>query len=285
MSITNLAAVQDQVDKYISPILTKQLRSALLLGSVVDKTYEGAIAKGGDRVRVWQVNAPNGQMLDVGTDADSFTAETINKSYIDITASKRAVAAYEFADLVELQSRVNANDPAVMDSLVYALNKQINTFLYSLMVPSTSGPDHDVSGVTDFNASQLSNLRLLAASAKWGKDKPWYLLLSPSYYSDLLNATTMTDTAQGASDLPLIGGEFGIKRHGFMIFEDNSLGTDVGYALHPDAIHMVSQTQVQTKISDLHAVGRFGFKMSVDMVLGGAVGVDGAKKMIKVYNS
>lgn len=285
MSVTTLAEVTNQIQKYWSPLFTKELRASLLLGSLVDKKYEGAIARQGDTVRVSQVNAPTGQLLTVGVDADSFNSEAISTSYVDIKADKRAVASYEFADLVELQSQLSQDNPAVMEALRYAMSKQINDYLYSLVNPSTSSPDHLISGVTDFNASQLGAVRTLAAQAKWPDMPGWYLMLDPQYYGDMLNASTIVSSDFGASDAPVIGGKIGLKRYGFNIFEDNSRPADFGLAFHPDFMHMVSQTEVQVKISDLHAQKKFGVVMSVDMVFGAKLGINGNLKHIKIYNS
>ena len=285
MSVSTLTQVADQIQKYWSPIFTKQLRESLLLGSLVDKKYQGAIARQGDTVRVSQVNAPNGQLLTVGTDADAFDTEAISTSYVDIKADKRAVAAYEFQDLVELQSQISQSNPDVMEALRFAMAKQINTYLYSLVSPSTSAPDHSVSAVTDFNASQLAAVRTLAAQAKWPDMPGWYGLLDPQYYSDMLNATTLTSMDYGASDAPLIGGKVALKRYGFNLIEDNSRSADFGLFFHPDFLHMVTQSEVQVKISDPHSQKRFGVVMSVDMVFGAKLGINGNVKHIKVFNS
>lgn len=285
MSTTTLAEVTNQVQKYWSPVLTKQLRESLLLGSLVDKKYQGTIAAQGDRVRVSQVNAPTGQLLTVGTDAESFASEAVSMSHIDITADKRAVASYKFQDLVSLQSQIGQNNPEVIESLKFALAKQINNHLYSLVSASTSSPDHNIASVADFNASQLAACRILAAQAKWRMEPGWYALLDPVYYGDVLNATTLASSDYGAADAPTISGQVALKRFGFNLFEDNSRSADHALLFHPDFMHMVSQTEVQIKISDLHPLGQFGVILSVDMVFGAALGIDGAKKHIQVYNS
>jgi hypothetical protein len=282
MTATNLNDVQYQIQKYWSPLFTKELREKLLLGSLVNKSYQGAIARQGDTVRVSQINAPTGQLLTVGVDADSFASEAVSSSYLDIKCDKRAVASYEFMDLVELQSQISRENSEVMASLRYALDKQINDYLYSLVAPSTSAPDHDVGSVTDFNASQLGAVRVLAAQAKWSMEPGWYGLLSPQYYQDQLNATTLVSSDYGAADAPTVGGMFGLKRFGFNLIEDNSRNGDYGLFLHPDFMHMVMQQEAQIKISDMHAQKKFGIVMSVDIVFGAKLGINGAVKHIKV---
>lgn len=285
MSATTLAEVANQIEKYWSALFMDQLREALMLGALVNKDYEGQIKRGGDTVRVSQINAPTGQLLDVGVDADSFQSEAISTSYVDIKADKRAVASYEFQDLVELQSQISQNNPKVMDSMKYAMSKQINDYLYSLVSPSTSSPDHSISGVTDFNSAQLAACRVLAAQAKWMDSPGWYALLDPQYYGDLMNATTMVSSDYGASDAPVIGGKIGLRRFGFQIFEDNSRSADYGLLFHPDFLHLVTQSGPSIKISDLHSQKKFGVVMSIDLVFGAKLGIDGNKKHIKVYNT
>jgi hypothetical protein len=285
MSVTGLAEVSNQIQKYWSPLFSKQLRENLLLGALVNKDYQGAIARQGDTVRVSQINAINGQLLTVGTDADSFSSEAVSTQYIDIKADKRAVASYEFQDLVELQSQISQQNPEIMASMQYAIAKQVNDYLYSLVSPSLSSPGHSIPSVTDFNASQLSAARILAAQAKWRMEPGWYCLADPQYYGDLLNAATLTSSDYGASDAPVVGGQIALKRFGFNIFEDNSRSADQALLFHPDFMHLVMQQEVQVKISDLHSQKKFGYVMSIDMVFGAKLGIDGSKKHIKVYNT
>lgn len=285
MAKTDLAAVTNQIQKYWSPMFTKELRESLLLGALVDRSYQGEIKRGGDTVRVSQVNAPDGQLLTVGTDADTFESEQVSTSYIDIVADKRAVASYEFEDLVSLQSQISMEQSDVRESLMYAMRKQINTYLYSLVSASAATPDHVINGVADLNAAQMSALRVLAGQAKWPGSKPWYALVDPVYYGDIMDDATLASTEYGASDVPTIGGQLGLKRFGFQVFEDNSLAADHGLFFFPDWLHMVMQQEVQVKVSDLHPQKKFGFVLSVDVVFGAKQGIAGDEKHIQVYNS
>lgn len=279
MAVIDLAAVNDQIQKYWAPVFTKRLRENLLLGGLVNKDYLGSISRGGDTVRVSQIVDVSGQLLTVGTDADSFSPEAITTTYVDIKADKRAVASVEFQDLVELQSQIDGTK--VQDTLMFAMQKQMNDYLYSLVAPSTSAPDHEIASVTDFNSSQLGACRVLAAQAKWSMEGGWYALLSPQYYQDLLNSTTMI-SSDFVQDSPTVGGVIGSKRYGFNCFEDNSRTGDYGLLFHPDFLHMVQQTSVNVKISDLHAQKKFGFVLSVDTIFGAKLGNQAAVKHIRV---
>ena len=282
MSSTLLSDVSNQVQKFWAPMFMKELRQQLLLGALVNRDYQGEIKNLGDQVYVSQINAPNGELRTAGTDADSFNSETLSTTRVAIQANKRAVASFEIEDLVQIQSQIGAQDSEIRASLMYAVEKQVNEYLKSLVSPSTSAPDHLINSVTDFNASQLSAARILAGQAKWDKSKPWYCLVDPSYNGDLLNAATLTSSDYVGQDMPVIGGQMAQKRFGFNILEDNSFSTDRALLFHPDFMHMVMQQEARFKVSDLHALGKFGYKVSVDLVFGAALGIQGASKHIVV---
>lgn len=284
MSLSNLAQVTDQIQKYWSPRFMAELRESQLLGALVNKDYEGEIKKGGDTVRVSQVVAPEGELLDVGVNADSFNSDQISTLKIDIVANKRAVASFKFADLVDIQSLIDKENPEVMNALKYTVGKKINDYLYTLVSPSTSAPDHDLGSTASMSASVLQSVRKLAGQAKWLQDNQWYFLMDPAYYSDIMGVAALTSTDFGASDAPVISGQIALPRFGFKILEDNSRGASGAYGLafHPDFMHLVMQTQPTIKISDRHALGEFGYIMSVDIVFGAILGIAGNVKHIRV---
>lgn len=276
--MTDVNQVANQVQKFWAPMFMDELRESLLLGALVNKQYQGDIKQEGDTVYVSQINAPVGQLRTVGTDADIFDSELLSTSRISIVANKRATAAFEMADLVDLQSQLGSQQSAIREALLFSVSKQINDYLFTLVSPSTSSPDHELNSVTDMNAAQLAAIRLLAAQAKWKKDG-WWALVDPSYYSDILNATTLT-SADYVPDAPIVGGQVVRPRFGFNILEDNSIGTDKGLFFHPDFMHLVMQMQPRFKVSDMHAGKKFGYLISCDIVFGAALGIDGAKKHI-----
>ena len=283
MASTNLTDVQYQVQKFWSPMATQQLRESLLLGSLVNKEYQGDLRRMGDRVRVYAINSPSATTKTVGSvDSNTFAPSAISTSYVDVVADKHVTAAFEFADEVELMSMIESGNPEVMQSLVFSVEKAVNSALYAALIPSAAAPDHQLGGVTDLNNTQLLSIRKLAAQAKWDTMKGWYGLIDPSYYSDVLAAQTLVSSDFGAADAPVISGKLGLRRYGFQIFEDNSLAEDVGYFFHPDALLMVMAKEMAIKVSDLHPTGKHGLLLSCDLIFGCALGVQGSVKAIKV---
>lgn len=280
MAVTDLAAVTNQIQKFWSPLFMPELRKASLLPSLVNKDYQGEIKQGGDTVYVSQIVAPTGQNLTVGTDADSFDSEALSTNRISVVANRRAVAAFEIQDLAELQSQLEAKQSEIRDALIYAVNQQMNKYLMSLAIPSTSSPDHLLGSVSACDAAHVAAVRLLAAQARWSKAKGWYGLLDPSYYSDVLNASTLASKDYVGDETPTVGGQIVNKRFGFNLLEDDSLAVDQALWFSPDFMHLVTQREPTFKVSDLHAQKKFGYLVSVDVIYGAALGIAGNKKCI-----
>lgn len=280
MSAVTLAQVDDQIATFWGPLFTQRLREVLLLPQLVSKEYEGAIANQGDTVRVSEVRDPTGEIRTVGVDADTFGTEPVTTVKVDVSADKRAVAAYEVQDLVELQSQLSR--PKFQDGLIFAIAKKINTYLWSLVSPSTSAPDHDIGSTTAMTAGILGDARQLASEAKWSTSTPWYGLLSPAYWNDILTDSTLA-SSDFVNDAPMVNAQRARSLFGFGLYEDNSQTGKVALFFDPDFLLHVIQQAVQLKVSDLHSQKRFGFVLSVDTVFGAKLGIDGAKKHIKIY--
>lgn len=291
MPVTGINEVQANVQEFWSELFMQELREDLLLGAFLNKDYDGEIKQKGDTVKVSQINAAAGTNKTAGTDADTFETELLSTTQISIEADKRAVGAYEFDDLSQIQSQIGNKDSEIRASLLFAVQKQINNYLYSLVAPIVAAPDHVLTGVTDFNASQLSIVRNKASKAKWMKNKPWWLLADPDFYGNMTDDATLMSSDYGATDAPMISGQISLKRKGFNILEDNSdgiltLGVDAAenkaIAFHPDFMHLVMQTVPTFQVSSQHANKRFGFIISADVVYGAKQGIDGDKKVITI---
>lgn len=291
MATTELADVQEQIQTFWSDIFMPELRESNPLLALVDKTYEGEIKKQGDTVRVSQVVKAVGETKTIGAAGDNtFTPEALQTRYVDIKADRRFVASFEFEDLVDLQSQITAERSEIRESLLDAMNTQINNYLYSLVAPIVA---HVITGVATLDADQLRAIRVLAGKAKWFKMPGWYGLLSPDYYGDVMNETTLT-SSDYVSDQPVVGGEIISRRYGFNIVEDNSDGlaglspTPGGPSaifFHPAFLHMVTQMQARFKVSDLHSNNKFGYVISVDLIGGAKLGIEGDKLHVSVVNA
>ena len=291
MAKTSLADVSDQVQEFWSDLFMDELKEATLLPSLVNKDYDGEILKGGDTVFVSQINRPNAERRTIGVDADVFNPKKLSTSRISIVADQRITSSFEFDDVVELQSQIGDKDSKIRQALLESTEIALNDFLYGIIAPSAATPDHVITGITNFNASELGALKVLAAQAKWRKER-WYVLADPRYHQDLLDATTMT-SSDFVPDQPLIGGQMALNRMGFTILEDNSDGLltlsgssqDAAIAFHPDFLYLVMQRIPTFKVSDLHSNKQHGFLISVDLIVGASLGISGNVKHISIIDS
>lgn len=296
MSATLVGDLSNQVQKFWAPMFVPELKEAAILPSLVSKDYQGEIKQGGDTVYVSMIQAATGQIKTVGSGHDVFDSEKITTQRISIVADKVITVAFEMDNLVDLQTQLGSagGQSAIRNSLLKGAELQLNSYLYGLVSPSTSSPDHSIASVSDFNASQLLSNRMLAAQAKWPNDGQWWCLLDPSYYNDMLSAATMT-SGDYVGDQPNVGGKIVQRRFGFNILEDNSAAmaklsptlatSDLGLLFHKDFMYLVLQQEPKFELSSLHSNKQHGFLLSVTMVCGAALGIQGNVKHIKVYNS
>lgn len=277
MSVTDLSAVTNQIQKFWSPTFMPELKAGAKLPALVNRDYDGEIKEQGDTVYVSQLVIPDAQERTVGTDADVFESSALATNRIAIQANKRIVVAVEIADLAKLQSQLMSKDSEIRSGLVQSAMRKLNASLYAKVAPSTSSPDHLINSVTDFNGTQAGNARMRAAQAKWLKNKGWYGALDPSYANDFMNVTQLTSKDYVDGESVVVGGDVAVKRFGINWFEDDALATDQAVIFHPDFLHLVMQTQPTFKLSDLHAQKKFGYLLSVDFVYGALLGHDGSK--------
>ena len=279
MSQTTLLEVEDQIQKFWSPMFMPELLETNILGSLVNRDYEGDLKEEGDTVKVSQIIRAKGETRTVGVDADKFNSEKMLTRQVEVKAEKRFVGSHKIADLVTLQSQIRNKDSEIRQSLVEAIQIQLNDYLYSLVAPSVV-----TSNTAAITSTIMKNQRVNAGKKKWSKMKGWYSLLGPDYYGDVMNETKLT-SSDYVRDNAVEAGEIFTRRYGFNVGEDNSDGlaslssdTKAGLFFHPDFLYLVMQQQPRFKISDLHANNEFGFVISVDMVGGAKIGLQGADK-------
>ena len=287
--MTRLSDVIDQVQEFWSPIFQDQLIEDTLIMALVNKVYETDLVrplKGGDRVRVSQISRPTATRKTIGTDSDSFNSSKIVTTKVDLKLTDRVTAAYELEDLTELLTQLKDQNSKIRQSLFESIDIDMNNFIYE-KVATGSG---EVVTAASLGISTLRSLRKKAAQKKWKRDE-WWLLADPEYYSDLMGEVTLTTSDSGATDTPVIGGRFGIKRFGFSIIEDNSDGlldnlkkvggVKAAIAFHSDFL-LSAASPPEFKLSDLHSNKQHGFLLSVNAIMGNQFGNEGAAKHIVI---
>lgn len=295
--LTTRADLENQARKFWAPGIVPKLNEKAIIAGLISREYEGEIKKSGDTVYVSAVNETEADVKTEGTgdDTNSFSSRKMGTTRIAVTANKVITASFEMADLIDLQTQLGdpSGKSAIMDVLMRALVRKLNRVVYEVVAPSTSGPDHDVSGVSDCNAAAVGNLKMLASRAHWPEGNR-FLLLDPSYHNDFLQDTKLT-SADYVNDNPLIEGKAAHKRFGFYILEDDSEAmsecsptaatSDLGIAFTPDFAYLVMQRAPEIRIGDQLANNKLGYVIVISMVVGVALGIEGANKHIVQYNT
>ena len=287
MSTTGINDLQDQIRKSWSEIFMDELHESYILQNLVSKEYEGEIEKGGDEVTITQFDTPQSDLRTIGTNADTFDPNKLTTQKMTLKADKRAVSSHKFSDITEIQTIVDpANNPKVRQGMMRDIGRQINTYLYSLLVASASNPDHQINGQATMTEALLAAMRTKTSEAYWPVEERKYCLAGPQYYSDLLADDGLQSSDYGAADAARIAGRMSTQRYGFTIFEDNSraLSTSLD-SFTSDAILYAAQTVPQIKISDLHSNEQFGFVMSIDLIFGAKQSIDGGKKCYNITSA
>lgn len=248
-----------------SPNIFQELRNNLLLANVFNRDYEGELANLGDVVRVNTIIAPEAELLT--DDKQTFSSEQMEVTQQTITVNKRASAAFEFTSLAQLQSQSFEMD--AREALVYALMKKIEQDMISILIPSSTTPDHLIAptAASDLAAIDIAYIRTLMSKALIPRSNR-FLFLDPQYYGDLITKQTIASRDFVPAGSPTSTGLLTEPLYGFTIGEHDLLPADVGYAIHRSACTMVMQQGVRLKISDLHTQKKYGYLMSADIVYG-----------------
>ena len=293
MAETNINDLSAQVKVAWSDMFVQELKEDDLIVSLVNRDYDGTITPGGNEVKVTQWLDAEGEISTIGVDDDFFSPEKLAETQIAIKADKIFSASFQFTSMAQLQTQLAMADSPIRMALLNGVKKQMNSYIYDLFACT-----NNAGTVTDFNASQVSSLRKYAGQKKWKKDGQWYLMVDPSYHSDLLSAVTLT-SSDNVDDRPTVAGQIGTRRFGFNIFEDNSDGLtaliasklagtdseDIALAFHRDAVHFVMQQEAQFEVASLTANKQRGYVIKVDVVGGGKAGHDHADLHKAVFNT
>lgn len=298
MSATNVREVEEQIQEFWAPLFVPELKESALLPLLVNTEYSADIKQQGDTAYVSMVHAAKGERQEISEDGSHtvIKSEKLKTTRVGIQANQIFTASFELDSLIDLQSQLGSADgqSKIRAALLKGVELQINEYIYSLLSPSASGPDHILSGVSAFDFTQLQNVRKLASKAKWPADGNWSILLDPTYMGDFLSDTKNT-SGDYVSDSPLIKGVTTYQRSGFKIMEDNSdamaavsptkVLDKLGLAFHKDFLYLVAQTEPSFKLSDLHGTKKRGYLLTVDLLGGAKLGLEADKKHITIFNA
>jgi hypothetical protein len=269
MGLTGYNDVQDQMQKFWSPLSASQLVQSNPYLNVVNRNYEGQLSRKGDTVYVNVINPMTAEVRTAGVDADTFDTQKVQMTRTAIKADKLFSVAVELEDLVQLQSLLDSGDMKLRESMTQALADKISAYLYGFRKTTlTDGVTVD-SGVATLSKTEFRGARVFGGKKKWPKDGNWFAFLDPEYWGDISVDSTLA-SVDFVGETPIAAQSSFRKLLDFNTTEDNSLGSKQGFFMHREWLYYVQQTAPTWKISDLHATKKNGVLLSCQIVGGAA---------------
>ena len=244
-----------------SSLIYQELRHRVAYLNLCHRDYEGEIRNLGDKVKVNTIIAPEGEILT--NDKASFNPEEFKTSQFEIEADRRAVASFEITDMAKLQSLEFQQE--VINALVYSIQLQMEKDIQGIMIPKSDNRLTTLVG-SSFDVADVVALRTLLRENLVPADENLYLSTSPTFYGSLMQKNMVVGADFGSVN-DLMAGDVK-KLAGFKTFEHDLEVGKVARAFHTSALQVVAQTEVNVKISDLHAQKKFGYLVSADIVYG-----------------
>ena len=245
-----------------SNVYTTNLRAARPLTAAVARTYENEVQVG-DTVRIptWADGTANfvvdGQAVDAQSTDTSTQSLVVDKiiAYDEIVTKLADLQSFEYMNMLR-------------DRTVNAIMTKIETYLHTLVSPSTSAPDHVIdidTGTTLVVADILEAKDLLDTQnvALEGRK----LICGTSQMNDLLTLDPMVNSDYGNGATGSVNGFLSKPSFGFDLASTTIAG-NTAILFHPSFLQMAIQQDMEIKVDDLSSQGIRGHRVSSTLIMG-----------------
>lgn len=230
----------------------------------VDRDYEGDISDLGDTVNISSIGEFSEADL---VDDDARTdAEAVNISGQALVINKRATKDFIVTKKAQLQSLEFMNK--ARDMSIFALNKKMQSQIIAAIVPSASGPDHQIaydSGSTLALADMLEGKELLDTADVDSENRKQ--ISGPVQWNDLFNITGFTSKDFIPAGSPLSSGMFTTQLAGFDV-DWTSVLTGTTFQFHPSFMNIAVQKEISISLFDLGVQGKRQTRVNADVLFG-----------------
>lgn len=226
------------------------LLEALPFNDSVARTYENEIKALGDIVNI--TSFPQFSDAQEVQEGEKVDAEGITAANTQLTVNKMLVKDFIVTDLAQIQT-IDASN-ALRDLAYHSILKKMQSIIISLIVPSSSSPDHSIafdSGTTLGLADILEAKELLDGADV--PDSGRNMILGAAQWNDIFNITGLTsrDFVNGAS---MESGALPSSVLGFMPKMTSEAG-NVSYFFHPIFMQIAVQKALSVKVYDMGGQG------------------------------
>lgn len=226
------------------------LLEALPFNDSVARSYENEIKALGDIVNI--TSFPQFSDAQEVQEGEKVDAEGITAANTQLTVNKMLVKDFIVTDLAQIQT-IDASN-ALRDLAYHSILKKMQSIIISLIVPSSSSPDHSIafdSGTTLGLADILEAKELLDGADV--PDSGRNMILGAAQWNDIFNITGLTsrDFVNGAS---MESGALPSSVLGFMPKMTSEAG-NVSYFFHPIFMQIAVQKALSVKVYDMGGQG------------------------------
>jgi len=226
------------------------LLEALPFNDSVARSYENEIKALGDIVNI--TSFPQFSDAQEVQEGEKVDAEGITAANTQLTVNKMLVKDFIVTDLAQIQT-IDASN-ALRDLAYHSILKKMQSIIISLIVPSSSSPDHSIafdSGTTLGLADILEAKELLDGADV--PDSGRNMILGAAQWNDIFNITGLTsrDFVNGAS---MESGALPSSVLGFMPKMTSEAG-NVSYFFHPIFMQIAVQRALSVKVYDMGGQG------------------------------
>lgn len=240
------------------------LLASLPFEPLISRDYEGEISTVGDRVKISTV--PEFADATVEGEADQTDADAVT------VTQQELVINYDVRKDFKITNRASLQAISFVDKLkllaIYSIQKKIQSLIISLIVPSASGPDHQIaydSSTTLALADILEVKELLDTADVPSADR--HVVLGPAQLNDIFNIAGFTSSDFVAGANALTSGDIPARLLGFMPHFTTEVG-NVSYWFHQSFMGIASQKGMTTKEYDQGFTGLRATRINNDTLLG-----------------
>jgi hypothetical protein len=237
-------SVQSFIPEVFSASLLASLKNAHVYAGpqVVNRNYEGDVAKAGDSVTINALSPIT--VSDYVPNTSSLDPETLVTTAQTLTIEQCKSFSFEL-DNVDARQAVSAGAllTEASQEAGYALSTEVDTYVSGLYVAGTNQGGATVVATSDAAIDVIISLKTTLDKTNTPSEGR-YVIVSPEFHALLIRSNTFLDASASGSTEALLNGRVG-RAFGFDVFVSNvtpeSGGGNVIQAGHRSAITFVEQ--------------------------------------------
>lgn len=262
--ITKQTEVSVLVPQQWSEKYYEVLLADLPFNALISRDYEGEIKSLGDTVKISTI--PEFDDAEVVPEGERSDADAVTATQQSLVINQQVVKDFIVTNRAVLQSIPFVDKLKMM--AIYAINKKIQALIISLIVPSASAPDHQISYTsgTTLALADILNAKELLDTQNVPLDNR-HAVMGPAQLNDIFNITGFTSSDFVASNAPLLNGQIPSQLVGFAPHMTTIVGNTSSW-FHTSFMTIAAQEGMTTKEYDQGGQGLRSTRINNDTLIG-----------------